>query len=722
MPEPQKIVPPAEEKPLPLFRQDLRLFPGPTDPDGSPTYSLFDPVRAQYFRITWTEYQVMTALAPRITISQLITAIESRSTLKVTKEEIMRFFEDAAANNLLAIFQGSDKITDKAEKQKSGFFVWLLYHYLYFRVPVINPDKFLGKTIKYVMPLVSPVAIYLYCIIFVLGLFELITGFDEFLHTFPYFFTLVGGIAYALGITCVKIIHEFAHAYTAKYYKLYVPTMGVAFIVFWPVLYTDVTDGWKIAKRSKRIAISFAGIGAELTIAGMSTLGWALTSPGMLQSVFFIISSATWISTLAVNMNPALRFDGYYILCDLWGIDNLQSRAFATTRWKMRKWLLGIDVEPPEENLSTGRVYGMMVYTFYTWIYRLFLYTAIAILVYNMFTKALGIFLFILEIGVFILWPLLWEAQQISRLRGVLTFNRRSVTTLTVLILLFLWAVIPLPHRESFPAITIPNADASQAVYVPYPSKVKAIYVQRGDLVHKGQPIVQLASPELETQIVQSQLEKASAEREIVIASQSEKLRPQIGEKVASVNALAEKIGGLQKLNQELTILAEISGMVYTWDESVKVGQAVGRDQILGKIADLANLQILVFVPETNLSDIYEGQPVVFRRRGDLAKFSGRIVKINLLRTQTLTHPQLASINHGDLPVANQPQQQPGEKKQEELKLVESYYTAYVELDKPHADLKLEEVGEADVRGPWRSMAMTLWRKLHSLFWREGSI
>ena len=230
--------------------------------------------------------------------------------------------------------------------------------------------------------------------------------------TFTYFFNLEGAFIYAIAIIIVKIIHEFAHAYTAKYYKLYVPTMGIAMIVLWPVLYTDVTEGWKLQKRSQRLAISFAGIAAETIVAGISTFFWGISEPGLFQSVCFVIASVTWISTLVINLNPAMRFDGYYIMCDLTGIDNLQLRAFNYTRWQLRKWLLGLDVPCPEDLVTPQRKYGMIIYTIYTWIYRLFLYTAIAVFVYYKFTKALGVFLFLVEIIVFLMLPFFSEARQ----------------------------------------------------------------------------------------------------------------------------------------------------------------------------------------------------------------------------------------------------------------------------------------------------------------------
>lgn len=711
------IVPnqPDPNKPLPMFRQDLRLYPGPANPDGSPTYNLYDPVRAQFFKINWMESLVFKLLKPGMTLTQLIDALQKHSTLKVTEADLIPFFQDAAVNNLLAVSRTSTVVEEEAMRHKIGWFKWLIYHYLYVRIPLVNPDRFLARTLKYVTPLFSKFAFVCYVLLILTGLVLLIGRFNEYLHTFPYFFNMQGAIIYALGITFVKIIHEFSHAYTAKYYGIHVPAMGVALIVFWPVLYTDVTDSWKLAKRPQRLAISFAGIAAELIVAGVCTLGWALTNPGFLQSIFFVISSVTWVSTLVVNLNPALRFDGYYILSDLWGVDNLQPRSFAVSRWQIRKWLLGFDVLPPEDNLSESRKIAMLVYSMYTWIYRLFLYTAIAIFVYVHFTKVLGIFLFILEIGVFIIWPLASEIEQVYKLRAHLNVNKRSVITGTILGIVLLWLFIPLPHTVTFAAITIPHQQ--QIAYVPYDAKIEAIFVKREDKVAVGQPLIQMSSPLLDAEIAATKVEKEMSEKEQIIASQTEQERQELAEKIATEEALSAKLIGLLQQKKHLLLRADIPGTIFFWDEDIHVGQHVAKDQIIGKIADPNAIDVVAFVPERNIQEIKEGEEVVMRLRGSLYKVKGKITQIQPIRDRVLTYPQLASINHGDLPVTQDPTSP------KRLFLVESYYMVIASLDNSeHVALRYGEIGDLDVRGPWRSYFMQMLRFLNSLLWSEGTL
>ena len=44
---------------LPPLRQDINLYPGPRKQDGSPTWSLHDPVNNRFFRIGWLEFELL---------------------------------------------------------------------------------------------------------------------------------------------------------------------------------------------------------------------------------------------------------------------------------------------------------------------------------------------------------------------------------------------------------------------------------------------------------------------------------------------------------------------------------------------------------------------------------------------------------------------------------------------------------------------------------------
>lgn len=703
----------ADDKPLPLFRKDLEVYEGPAESDGSPTYNIYDPVRAKYFKINWAESLVVNNLKPGMTLDDMHKFIEEKTTLKVTKEEIKFFFIDAFRQDLLAVMKSSKFYENQHEAKVLNPFMWLLMNYLYIRIPLFNPDPFLSRTIKYVRFLGSNTALFMFAMLSLFGVVLLLSRFGEFISTFTYFFNAKGILIYALAITSIKIVHEFSHAYTAKSYNVYVPSMGVALIVLWPVLYTDVTDGWKLKKRKERLFISGAGIIAEMIIAGLATTGWYFSSPGLLQSVFFVVASLTWISTLMINLNPAIRFDGYYILSDLWGIDNLQWRSFNVARWKLRELFLGIQGPPPEDHLTHHRMTLMVSYAIFTWIYRVFIYTAIAVFVYYKFTKALGAFLFFLEISVFLVWPIASEIKAIATLKERISINPRLLITVSVLLLLFGWFAFPLPHMERYPAITVPVS--YQSIYIPSDSFIEKIFVERDQNVEKGENLIKLRSLEFDSEIEKLKIDEKILEKQIYLLGLTDTDRAYIPEKVAELESKKERLKALEDKRKELEISADISGKMYFWDDNLYPGLTLSKDRIIGKLANIHDVDVIAFVPETEIRNIKEGQSAWFRVHSTTTLYKGVIVSVNPLRSTTLKYPSLGSVFHGELAVTE-------DRRTGSFRMVSSYYTLKIRLDNVDEPPSFGKIGEAEIEGPWRSKLGHLLSYLLQIFWRESAV
>lgn len=709
------------EKPLPEFRRDLEFYTGPNEPDGSPTYNLYDPIKGQYYKIKWIQYLIFKNLTSGITLSELIKKIDQNTTIQVTKEQITHFFNHAASMGLLALPKTSIEVEKEAESKKVNPLKWLLFHYLYFRVPLFNPDEFLEKTLPYVRILASKFAFLIYFIIFIMGTSQLFVRFDEYIHTFSYLFTLKGIIIFGFSSFIIKFFHELGHAYTAKNYGVKVKKMGVIFLVLMPVLYTDVTEGWRLPKRSQRLAISSGGVIVELVIAALCTFLWSISEPGLAQSIFFVISSVSWISTLMINLNPAMRYDGYYLLSDLWGIDNLQPRSFAIARWKLRKMFLGIDVPPPESGLSSKRVRGMVIYSVYTWIYRLFLYTGIALFVYSYFTKILGIFLFLVEIGFFLLWPILWEIGEWKKYKNEFHLNLRLIFSCCLLSLLLLWLFIPISHRENFVAITIPMEE--QILYSPYDGKIEQIFIKKGEKVTKGMKLIQISSKELEYKIASLKNEKKMIDQQIKILTFREDEDPEkkvknekafIPEKKGEEEGTVEKLEGLEELKKNLLLTSQIDGMVYQLNDELKSGIPVGKDEVLGKIANFNEIYVMAFIPEDSFKNIKVGNDVTFYNSSDYEKISGKIDIIIPDRLSTLKYPQLASINKGELAVTLDAENK--------MQMVDSYYVALISLQKNKDNLLLGETGFVEYKKTPESKFFMYLNQLKRVIWRESGL
>ncbi len=693
---------------LPRFRHDLRYFEGPDADDGSATYTVFDAVKGEYFKISWAEMLIIRNHQKGMDASELAHKINTSTTIHLTPETILLFFKQAEQQGLLSIHRSSEEVQSQYEKEKIGWFQNILLNYLFFKIPIFKPDAFLEKTYPFVAPFLTFKALLCYLFIALIGLLTFFLHWDAFLSTFPYFFNLQGLIAYTLAIFFMKLLHEFSHAYMAKKYGVRIPSMGVAILLLFPVLYTDVTDAWRLSQRFKRIAISSAGIIAELFMAGVATIGWAYSAPGLLNSVFFVIASLNWINTLAINLNPALRFDGYYMLSDYMKVENLQTRSFSLLRRWLYKWFLGLHLPNPEAELSYRKQSALILYAIYVFVYRVFLYTAIALFVYYRFTKALGIVLFLFEIIIFFIWPVVYEARLLYQLRSLMKWNVRLILSALFAIFLILWATLPLPHRSSFPAITL--AQEKQTLYFQRNGKITELYLKRDSKVSKGDLLVNIESPALEFQKRIKEEEREIIKKRLEIISEKEKLQSFYLEKQAELAKIEAEIQSLQEQLEQNKIFSLYDGIAYDINPFLKTGIWVASNDYLGSIGTTVT-SIDCFVSEDQLNRIKVGETGYFYPVSNISPIEYKITRIAPVRTHKIPYPQLASIYHAELPTNTS------------LELNGSFYAVRAELvSKPSPPLPFGLTGRFVVHGPRSSLVGDGLRAISSVLIEESQI
>lgn len=297
----------------------------------------------------------------------------------------------------------------------------------------------------------------------------------------------------------VKVVHEFAHAYTAIKYNIPVPHMGVADYRDVPVLYTETTGGWQLSSRRERFHIGIAGITAELCLAAIFLILWNIMPAGSLaQSICFTVVTISLVGSLLVNLNPLMRFDGYYMLGDLLGLENLQHRACNFARWKIRKTLFALPDDPPEYlPLKTEKFLTYFGLTLL--VYRFFLFAGISVLVYHLFFKPLGLILMLVEIIWFIALPV-WSELKIwfARRHEILKTPRARVIAVLAASLAIILA-LPLQRTVYIPAVL--HAGQYSAVFPYTASHIDEILVAEGQAVHKGDTLLRLSSFELDKKI-----------------------------------------------------------------------------------------------------------------------------------------------------------------------------------------------------------------------------
>jgi len=633
---------------LPHLRQDLKLHRSAALADGSPVWRIADSIRNRFFELGWLEFELLSRWRDHADAEALVAAVTRDTTLRPTAQDVR-----TVAAFLLQHELAAPPDDEGLARRRLGWLaakpaLWkqALHHYLFFRIPLFQPDRWLTRMLPCVRGLWTPAFAAVVAVVAAIDLVLLVREWDALGRTFLYFFNLEGLLYFAVAATFAKVVHELAHAFTAKRYGVRVPTMGVAFLVLWPVLYTDTGETWKLADRRQRFAIASAGIVAELVLAVFATLGWALAADGPLKSVLFLLATTTWLTTLAINASPFMRFDGYFLLSDALDMPNLHERSFALARHWLRRFFFGLDDPVPEAGLSARRRAWMIAFAWATWAYRFILFLVIAIAVYHLFFKLLGIMLMAVEIGWFIVRPLWREAQALRARRAELVPHWRRIGTVAATAAAVLW-LGPVSLQVQAPALA--RAAQVQTVYAPVPAQIVEVAVRDGETVVAGALLAKLASPELVSRRAKAEARAQALQVELLRAPAS---ASQTERRAVTEQQLAEALADRQGADAELArieLRAQSGGTVRDLAADVVPGRWVNPRQPLLRVVS-AERVIEAWVSESQVRAVEPGQAIRFypEQAGGSA-MTGRVRAVDASSARMVAHPLLASVHGGDV-------------------------------------------------------------------------
>lgn len=696
---------------LPSLREDLRLLPGPAADDGSPRWTLFDPVRNRYFRLGAMAFELLSRWreGSAETLVARVRAETPQTPEAADVEALERFLTDQELVQSTAPAAAA-ALGQRARRQRSRRLQRLVHGYLFFRLPLVRPDRFLARTQGLVAPLYSRTAALAVVAAGLLGLFLASRQWDTFVATFLHLFSLEGLLYYGITLAGVKAVHELGHAYTAKRYGCRVPTMGVAFLVLFPVLYTDTTDAWRIRDRRRRLAIDAAGITTEIALAAVATLLWSLLPDGPARTAAFLVATTSWVLSLTLNASPFMRFDGYYLLADWLGMDNLQERSFALGRWRLRRLLLGLEEAPPE-SFPPRRRRLLVAYAWATWVYRLVLFLGIALLVYHLAFKLLGILLAAIEVVWLILRPIYRELRTWWQRRRQLRLNRNLALSLLLLGLGLAALLVPWNSRVGVPAVH--QAARSVTLYPPTPARVAVAGARPGDRVEAGSVLFRLASPELEQRLrlveirsalLEQRLRRSAANREDL-----ERVRVLRQELATQVSARA----GYREELAALAVRAPFPGRVVAVAEGLVPGRWVAGDLALARLVDPASGEIKGYTVGQDFSRLEVGAAAVFYP-DDPARppLHCRVTGLDPVNVPRLDVPALASPYGGPIPARLGPDG--------ELVPEKSVYRVTLRPEPPAPAPTAMVRGLVQVEAPPRSLLDRAWRTVAAVLIRES--
>ncbi|MBL0319116.1 MAG: HlyD family efflux transporter periplasmic adaptor subunit [Alphaproteobacteria bacterium] len=636
---PQQIV--FADTTLPPLRGDITLLPGPAAPDGSSTWTLHDAPANRFYRIGMIEYAII-ACWKEGTPRKMMSKVNAQLPYEIDEEHIKQVLDFLENHHLVHAVAADKKAKMMAVTKLGNQKNWkkLAQMMMSIRIPLFRCDATLTKCLPYVNRLYSMKVLYAFLIAAAGAIILLLRHWGEFTHTFSYFFNVQGLLIMSATVICCQALHELGHAFTAKRLGLRVPSIGLSFFMFCPVLYTDTNEVWKLPSRWQRIMVGISGVAVEMGIAIIAAYFWVFLDDGPLRTAAFMIVSVNFLTTLLVNMNPLMRFDGYYVFSDIINIENLQDRAFAMMKWFTRERLVGLKYPAPE---TLGRKYDLIliIYGYSLLIYRIGLYGGMVYTLYHLVFKLLGIAFLLGGIYYFFITPVVKEFQWYWLQRERIHWNLNSKVSVLVATIIFAFFLIP--WKASIQAPAVLRSEQEFSAYSPRPAQVQRLLIKNGQQVKKDDILLILADPSLDKDIATTEVEVARLVYQIRGAGSEEEWQMKHRVLEEDVKAKQAKLTGLKQEKLRLIVRAPFAGVITDVKSALKEGEWIGIDDKLAMVIDPSHPIVEAYINEHDMEKMKSGAEGIFRSLHGPSGVDLVLKRVDISSTQLLDSRYLVS-------------------------------------------------------------------------------
>jgi putative peptide zinc metalloprotease protein len=423
----------------------------------------------------------------------------------------------------------------------------------------------------------------------------------------------------------VKAVHEGAHGMAVKAFGGTVREIGLMFVAFTPVPYVDATSSYRFPSKWARALVAAAGIMAELALGAVAVYVWLTAESGLVTAVAFNVILIAGVSTVLINGNPLMRYDGYFVLCDLLEVPNLAQRSTQYWAYLTDRYLFGArDAKPPLK--AEGERLLLTVYGAVSPFYRLAVTFGLIWFVASEYLFVGAVMAVMMAWSALLMpfwngWKHLTQGSSLARRRE--PAMRRTVV-LCLLLLLFI-GLVPLPFNSLHQAVVwVPDEAIVRAESAGH---VVAIAVQSGQAVDAGAALLQLDNPQLTAEVgtaaaalaqVQAQLRKA----EVDSPARAESLRAELAARTGKLTDAERRVG-------QLKVRAAIPGRWVPKAVTDLAGRHVKRGEILGYLVAGPSAVVRTAVNQEDMDLINSNLKAVQVR---LSQAMGEVVPARLSR------------------------------------------------------------------------------------------
>ncbi len=656
---------------------------------GSPTILIEDELTSRYYRIGRAEYTFLSLLDGKTTFATALgktAAIMKQEAL--TEERAAGFCQWLITSGLASTPQSRsvERLTAASQVRENAKLSGMISG-ISQKFPLFHPDALVTLLCGMFGWMFSGTALLVWAGLASVGATTLYFHADEFaLGTSEVISrsNWMWGLFTWLGL---KLIHETAHAVACKRFGGTVREAGVLFILCVPLPYVDLTSSWRFGSKWQRILTSAAGMMAEIAIASIAVLIWSQTEPGLLHQHAYNVIIVAGISTLLFNLNPLMRFDGYYMLSDFLELPNLSGHGQQAIRHYARKFGLGLKETTP--TWPEGRSLTFIVYGGAAFLWRILVCIGLIFGAGVLFSGA-GTILAAVCV-------LLWLVLPVFKLLKFVAFGTKSVqpsrlrfagvVTSGFALFYLMTSCIPWIGREEAPAVVeyYPRIELRTGVS----GFVDEWNVRNGQVVKAGDVIARLRNHELLSQREEIDFQIAIAEQRATTFLQNQEMAAYQIEQESLV-ALRARQQDLQEQVDRLVIRVDAAGVLLTDAVDDLTGQFLHAGDLLAMVGATHDKELIALVDQTKYASFAKqvGQPIRMHVAGLGARWSNAVVsEVNPRATRQIPHPALVALNGGPIDVrAASKDEGNTSDKQASYELLEPHFIARITLPESYAE------------------------------------
>ncbi len=566
-------------------------------------YVLFEPISQSFFRLSVPAFRLINSLSLNQTLDQVWhNQLDKMPETVPSQQETIQLLSQMYAGGLLIFSQdvSADKMFAKVQQQKKKEQKARWMNFLFFRIRLLNPDPLLERLSPLFPWLMTRPVAGIWLLTLLVAAEALIGQQEQLVNQGLNILAFDNLILLYLATFVVKSLHELGHGIVCKHYGGAVPHAGVMLLLFAPIPYMDASSTWRFGSKWQRVFVGAAGMITELWLAALAAILWSYSPPGLLNALLYNVMFVASVTTLLFNLNPLMRFDGYYIFSDLLEEPNLGTRSKAMFKQWFEKNIYRVPVTF-DEPLS----FLLLSYHVLSWCYRLFILTGILLFVSDEYTVVgMGLSVFLISIwwGIPLLKAVaktLTEAQPARRHKVLKAWG------LWFFLPAILLAVIPMPASVLAPGVV--QTETRRSVVTTSSGIIRQLYVSSGQEVQAGELLLTLDNPELLLELKTAEAELLRAEAMLKQARAGGDVDSQ--PIVAHIKNSTDLVADLKRRINELQIKAPVDGIWVDQQIKQKISGWVRQGTELGYLVDISQPIFLAVVAQEQASLLFQQQP-----------------------------------------------------------------------------------------------------------------